>query len=145
MLTLSEASASELLLDHGDRGAAWVGVGKLMRHVAPLFLRCQPQDIGLSAQVKSKHFKRPALVFYDKVQGGVGLSDLLYERHREVLDAALEVVSRCACEKGCPVCVGPPEESGVLGKATSIAILEHLCAPDAPTELELGVALAGEP
>ncbi len=145
ILTLSEASARELLLDQGDRGAAWAGVGKLVRHVAPLFLRCQPSDLGLSAQVKSKHFKRPALVFYDKVQGGVGLSDLLYERHRDVLDAALEVVSRCACEHGCPVCVGPPEESGVLGKSTSIAILEHLCAPDAPSECELESALACEP
>ncbi len=145
ILTLSEVSARELLLDQGDRGAAWAGVGKLVRHVAPLFLRCQPSDLGLSAQVKSKHFKRPALVFYDKVQGGVGLSDLLYELHRDVLAAALEVVSRCACEHGCPVCVGPPEESGVLGKPTSIAILEHLCAPDAPSERDLEAALEGEP
>ncbi len=145
ILTLSEASARELLLDQGDRGAAWAGVGKLVRHVAPLFLRCQSSDLGLSAQVKSKHFKRPALVFYDKVQGGVGLSDLLYERHREVLAAALEVVSRCACEQGCPVCVGPPEESGVLGKATAIGILEHLCAPDAPSERDLRSALESDP
>ncbi len=134
VLTLSEESARELLLDQGDRGAAWAGVGKLVRHVAPLFLRCQPSDLGLSAQVKSKHFRRPALIFYDEVQGGVGLSEHLYEIHREVLAAALEVVSRCDCHSGCPVCVGPPEESGALGKETALTILRHLCAGAAPAE-----------
>ncbi len=145
VLTLSERSGSELLLDRGDRGAAWVGVGKLVRHVAPLFLRCQPQDLGLSAQVKSKHFRRPALVFYDMVQGGVGLSDLLFEAHREVLAAALDVLTRCECRSGCPVCVGPPEEVGALGKTTAARILEHLCAGAAPVERELSSILASEP
>ncbi|HTF90270.1 MAG TPA: DUF1998 domain-containing protein, partial [Planctomycetota bacterium] len=127
------------------RGAAWIAVGKLIRHVAPLFLRCQPQDLGLSAQVKSKHFRRPALVFYDRVQGGVGLSEILFEAHREVLAAALDVVTRCECRGGCPVCVGPPEEAGALGKQTARAILEHLCAGSAPVERELALVLASEP
>ncbi|HUR27056.1 MAG TPA: DEAD/DEAH box helicase, partial [Planctomycetota bacterium] len=134
VVTLSAASASELLLDQGDRGAAWAGVGKLVRHVAPLFLRCQPSDLGLSSQVKSKHFRRPALVFYDKVQGGVGLSELFFESHREILDAALDVVTRCECTSGCPVCVGPPEEAGALGKATARKILEHLSSGTEPKE-----------
>jgi len=144
VLTLSEDSARELGLDQGDRGAAWAGVGKLIRHVAPLFLRCQPQDLGISTQVKSKHFRRPALFFYDKVQGGVGLSELLYEGHREVLAAAREVVTNCACKNGCPVCVGPPEQAGALGKSTAIAILAHLCATGAPSERDLALALAHE-
>ena len=144
VLTLSEESARELALDQGDRGVAWRAVGKLIRHVAPLFLRCQPQDLGLSTQVKSKHFRRPALYFYDKVQGGVGLSELLYEGHREVLAAAREVVLNCACRNGCPVCVGPPEQAGALGKTTAIAILAHLCAAGAPRERDLALALADE-
>jgi DEAD/DEAH box helicase domain-containing protein len=142
MLTLSEASARELLLPEGDRGAAWAGVGKLVRQVAPLFLRCQPEDLGLSAQVKSKHFRRPALCFYDRVHGGVGLSELLFLNHREVLQAALDVLQRCECERGCPVCVGAPEESGALGKPTAVAILEHLCRAPGPAERELSDLLS---
>ena len=137
ILTLSEESAAELGLTAGDRGAAWRGVGSLMRRVAPLFLRCQPRDLGLSAQVKAPHFRRPALYLFDRIQGGVGLSELLFGAHREVLAAALEVAARCECSLGCPACVGPPAEVGPLGKETALGILEHLAGGAAPREAEL--------
>ena len=126
VLTLSEETAATLELHQGSRGAAWSAVAGLLRRVAPLFLRCQPADLGLSAQVKSGHFNRPALFLYDRVQGGVGLSALLFNHAPELIGAALEVVERCACLSGCPACVGPTEEAGVLGKETAIAILRHL-------------------
>jgi len=126
VLTLSDASAAELGLAGGDRGAAWHGIGALMRRVAPLYLRCGPRDLGISTQVRSPHFGCPALFLYDRVQGGVGLSDLLYGDARSVLEAALDVAEGCACERGCPACVGPPEEVGPAGKQTAIRILRHL-------------------
>ena len=126
VLTLSEESAAELGLSGGDRGAAWHGVGHLVRRVAPLYVRCQPSDLGISTQVKSPHFKRPSLYLYDRVQGGVGLAELLFQGHRDVLRAALDVARACACDRGCPACVGPPEEIGPLGKETAVRVLEHL-------------------
>jgi DEAD/DEAH box helicase domain-containing protein len=145
-LVLSEESAAELGLTEGDRGAAWAGLGRLVLRVAPLFLRCQPQDLGLSAQVKSKHFLRPALYLYDRVQGGVGLSEILFEEHREVLRAALDVVTRCECAQGCPACVQPPEASGVLAKGTALRVLEHLCAGLEARECEPDLVVTqGEP
>jgi len=62
------------------------------------------------------------------VQGGVGLSEILFRSQRELLAAAHEVIARCACTHGCPACVGPLEEVGALGKETARAILEHLLA-----------------
>jgi len=112
--------------------------------VAPLFLRCQPQDLGLSAQVKSKHFLRPTLFLYDRVQGGVGLSEILFEEHRAVLRAALEVVTGCECAQGCPACVQPPEASGVLAKGTARRVLEHLCAGAEASECEPELVAAQE-
>jgi DEAD/DEAH box helicase domain-containing protein len=76
--------------------------------------------------VKSPHFRRPALYLYDRVQGGVGLTEIVFREHRAILAAALDVVLGCACERGCPACVGPPEEVGPLGKETSARILAHL-------------------
>ncbi len=143
VLTLSEETAAELGLHGGDRGAAWHGVGHLVRRVAPLYVRCQPRDLGISAQVKSPHFECPALFLYDRVQGGVGLSELLFAGYREVLTAALAVVRGCGCQGGCPACVGPPEEVGPLGKSTAIAILEHLAGGPAPTAVEVGEDEAG--
>jgi DEAD/DEAH box helicase domain-containing protein len=126
VLTISEETAADLGLAGGDRGAAWRGVGTILRRVVPLVLNCQPQDLGLSTHVRSPHFLRPAIHLYDTVQGGVGLSDLLFAGHRELFEAALDVVSHCPCRSGCPGCVGPPEEVGALGKECATRILEHL-------------------
>lgn len=126
-LTLSQASADRLALAGTERGAAWRAVGALLRRVAPLFLRCQPGDLGLSCQVRSPHFLRPTIHLYDCVQGGVGLSEVLFETHRDVLLAALDVVSKCECTHGCPGCVGPRAECGALGKSAAIRVLTHLC------------------
>ncbi len=131
-LTLSEEAASELLLHAGDRGSAWHGLGELLRRVAPLFLRCQPGDLGLSTQVKSPHFKRPTIYLYDRVRGGVGLARALFAGHREVLAAALDVLRGCDCAKGCPACVGPSSEVGSEAKGTAELVLAHLLAEPAP-------------
>lgn len=138
IMTLSDATAAELGLAGGDRGAAWRAVGNLMRRVAPLFVRCQPSDLGLSTQVRSPHFGCPTLYFYDRVQGGVGLGELLFDDHRALLEAALEVVELCACEGGCPACVGPVAEVGPLGKETAARVLTHLArgAVPAPADVE---------
>ncbi len=138
VLTLGEETAAELGLMAGDRGAAWRGLGLLLRRVAPLVLSCQPRDLGLSTQVRSPRFRRPAVFLYDAVQGGVGLAEILFRAHRELFLAAREVVLRCACTHGCPACVGPVEEVGQLGKETALRVLEHLVhgAGAAARELE---------
>ncbi len=137
VLTLSEATACELGLHGGNRGAAWHGVGHLVRRVAPLYVRCQPRDLGISTQVKSPHFDRPALYLYDRVSGGVGLAELLFAEFRQVLSAARDVARDCPCSAGCPACVGPPQEVGPLGKETALRILEHLIAGPAPKPVEV--------
>jgi DEAD/DEAH box helicase domain-containing protein len=146
-LTLAEESAADLGLFGPDRGAAWRGVGRLLRRVAPLFLRCQPADLGLACEVRSGHFGRPAIFLWDRVMGGVGLSELLFEVHREVLAAAREVVAHCGCRSGCPACVGPPHEAGARGKETAALVLEHLAggAPPCDADPGEGAASPGSP
>ncbi len=134
VLTLSESTSAKLGLATADRGAAWRALGQVVRRVTPLFVRCQPSDLGLSSHVKSPHFGRPTLYLYDRVQGGVGLVDLLLDAHRELLEAARDVVSRCACVNGCPACVGPADEVGPEGKFIVAAILDHLLAGPAPVD-----------
>lgn len=126
VLTLSHETAILLGLVGGDAGRAWHGLGALLRRTAPLFLRCQPQDLGLAAQIRSPHFGRPALFLYDRVQGGVGLSEALFSGHRAWFAAAAEVLAYCACERGCPACIGPRDEVGERGKECAQRVLEHL-------------------
>ena len=148
-LTLSEATAEALGLTVGERGAAWHGVGQLVRRVAPLLLRCQSGDLGLSSQVKARHFRRPTLFLYDRVQGGVGLGGILFHAHREILRVAREVVARCDCRSGCPACVGTAAQVGPEGKRIAERVLTHLAEgppPEAaPVEAEAGTEPETEP
>jgi DEAD/DEAH box helicase domain-containing protein len=127
VLTISDETAAHLELAAGERAAAWRATGKLLRRVAPLFVRCEPENLGLASQIRSPHFERPALFLYDRVMGGVGLSGLLFREHRALLAAALEVVEHCECASGCPACVGPTAEAGSHGKGIARELLAHLC------------------
>jgi len=138
VLTVSDATAAELGLAGGDRGAAWRALGNLLRRLTPLYVRCAPSDLGISTQVRSPHFGRPAIYLYDRVQGGVGLGELVFAEHRSLLAAALEVVERCDCERGCPGCVGPMAEVGPIGKQTALTLLRHLAAGPGPESAPAG-------
>ncbi|MEX1024359.1 MAG: DEAD/DEAH box helicase [Planctomycetota bacterium] len=126
VFTLHEQCAEAWGLTGGDRSPAWRGVGRMLRRVAPLFVRCSPSDLGLATESRSKHFGAPAIFLYDRVPGSVGLGTRLFAECTALLQAALDVVSGCACLQGCPACVGPVEEVGALGKETVQAVLGHM-------------------
>jgi len=128
VLTLAPEVAARLQLVSGNHAAAWGGVGRLLRRTAPLFVRCGVSDLGLSCEIRSKHFGRPALFLYDRIPGGVGLPVALFQSTRELVRAAREVLVACGCELGCPACIGPLEEVGPLGKETALAVLAALDA-----------------
>jgi len=48
--------------------------------------------------------------------------------HDELIARAFDLVSQCACEDGCPSCVGPGGEQGSGGKREARALLEQLIA-----------------
>jgi DEAD/DEAH box helicase domain-containing protein len=131
---LARLFESEQLL--ADRGATWHAFGALLKRVAPLFLRCKSADLGVSAQLASGHFKRPALFLFDRHQGGIGLVRLFFDAWDEVFGAALSVLESCECAHGCPACVGPPEESGPEGKRAVGLLIEHLLAGARPVATE---------
>jgi DEAD/DEAH box helicase domain-containing protein len=84
-------------------------LGYLIKNVAPLFLLCDPRDIGIAERLKDTHFQCPCLYVYDMYPGGTGLSDGFAEQVEAIVRAALERVTLCTCEAGCPSCLGPME------------------------------------
>ena len=82
-------------------------LAQLVRNVAPIFLMCDLQDLGVVSEARSTSTGAPTLFVYDHVPGGVGLSQRLYEWQDQALAAAFELVRNCPCAKGCPSCVGP--------------------------------------
>jgi len=70
----------------------------------------------------------PDLFLFDKYPGGIGQSQPLFSHTIRLLAGALDVLKSCACEAGCPACVGPVGEVGERGKQAALQILTELNA-----------------
>jgi DEAD/DEAH box helicase domain-containing protein len=103
------------------------GLGYVLSQLAPLFLMCDPGDLGVFTDPAWAAVEgMPSVVLYDQVPAGIGFSQKLFEIHAELMARALELVRACPCEDGCPSCVGPAGENGVGGKQETVAILEKM-------------------
>jgi len=103
------------------------GVAYVFGHLAPLFLMCDIRDIGVHADPNSPLANgNPAIILYDQIPAGIGLSQKLYEFHEQLIGRAVDLVAACNCPNGCPSCVGPGGEHGQGGKIEALAILQEL-------------------
>ncbi len=103
------------------------GLGYVLSHLAPIFLMCEPRDLGVHADAKLQFAGgKPGVVIYEKVPGGVGFSPRIFELHTHLIHHAVDLVRRCPCLDGCPACVGPGGEEGSGGKQEALGILELL-------------------
>ena len=111
-----------------DLDVALLGAGRAIQTVAAVLLMVDPRDLGLVAQVRSPHSEEPTIYLYEAMPGGIGLSERLWQRHDELLDAAAALVAACPCEAGCPACTGPRLEPNVSPKALALRLLGELGA-----------------
>jgi DEAD/DEAH box helicase domain-containing protein len=105
---------------------ALVGLTNLLAVVAPLYLMCDPRDIGVHAEVKSPFTGRGTVTIFDKIPGGIGFSQKLYDTHETLIEAAHDLIVACPCVSGCPSCAGPAVEIGARGKRLVLGILKLL-------------------
>ena len=103
---------------------ALIGLSHLLRSIAPMYLMCAPQDIGVVYHVKDPFTHQPTVYLYDNIAGGIGLSDKIYEMDRELMEQARGMLCSCGCTDGCPSCVGATAGPGA--KFTLIRILSEL-------------------
>jgi DEAD/DEAH box helicase domain-containing protein len=98
-----------VLQDRGEEEAGSIlsGAGSLIKHIAPIFLLCDPRDLGIAERVRDPHFAIPALYIYDKYPGGTGLAEALARRTEDLFRSAYSAAAGCPCKEGCPSCVGP--------------------------------------
>jgi DEAD/DEAH box helicase domain-containing protein len=108
LLSGPESSGGKALagMDEQEIGAELSGAGTLIRIIAPVYLLCDPRDLGIAERVRDPHFAVPALYVYDKYPGGTGLAEGLSRRVGELFAAIAEAIDRCPCTSGCPSCVG---------------------------------------
>ena len=113
-----------------ERQSGISGLGNALRTVASLLLMCDPRDLGvaLSEDVEGVQVFEPNLYLYDAYPGGVGLSAPLFRLAPRLLKHTAELLRACACDAGCPSCVGPVGEVGERGKEVALRILQALAA-----------------
>lgn len=85
-------------------GEALIGIGNVLVEVAPFFVMCDQQDIGVVVDVRN--LGRDALFLHDRYPGGMGYAHRCLDQFGEILQTILEVVRQCSCTDGCPSCVG---------------------------------------
>ncbi len=104
--------AEEMTAAGLDLGDALKGLAHLLGTVAPVFVMADPGDLRAQAMVRAPFTDAPTLYLYDATPGGVGYARRIYQQWEEIRTAALEHVAGCACQRGCPSCVGAVVESG---------------------------------
>jgi DEAD/DEAH box helicase domain-containing protein len=102
-------------------------LGYLLVNLSPFFVMCDRKDIDVFCEDKSALANNdPAIIIYDNIPGGIGLSRKLFDLHDKIIAAAYDLVSKCPCQMGCPSCVGPVAENGEGAKDNAIAILKEM-------------------
>ncbi|HEY3248134.1 MAG TPA: DEAD/DEAH box helicase [bacterium] len=99
-------------------------------NIAPLYLMCDPNDLGRVYEIRSPHTNQPTIYLYERAPGGVGLAERMFRIHDELMTAGEELVRTCGCEWGCPSCVGPVLEVGNTGKSDCLTLLRSAIAHD---------------
>jgi DEAD/DEAH box helicase domain-containing protein len=87
-----------------------------------------PSRLGDAISPNAKEFFEPNLYLFDAYPGGIGFSEPLFRTHALLVQKTHELISACACEQGCPSCVGPAGDLAPRAKEAALAILDRLCA-----------------
>ncbi len=101
------------------------GLAHALGNLAPLYLMCDPRDIGIVTEQRSSSSGLQTITLYECVPAGIGFSQALYDLHHELLVAARDLIATCPCDGGCPACIGPGAGSAEA-KQQTIRLLKAL-------------------
>ncbi len=149
-ITLERGLLAGLPFALSDRQSGIFGLLYALESMATLLLMCDRRDLGtavgerpaspgietdwqefstaMSDPSQMKEFFEPNLYLYDAYPGGIGFSEPLFRVHDLLLRRTRELIAACACEQGCPSCVGAVGEKSERAKEAALKILEQLCA-----------------
>ncbi len=138
-LTVPEALCEELGMGRAAAIDGLRGIAMALETVSTLAMMCDPRDIGQTiedaqaARVPQheregdrRTIYEPTAFLFDNVPGGVGIAERVYERAAELVASARLLIRGCACDDGCPMCVGAAEAPGSLRKRAALGLLARI-------------------
>jgi DEAD/DEAH box helicase domain-containing protein len=150
-ITLERRLLESLPFSISERQSGMFGLLHALESVATLLLMCDRRDLGRSIGERpptpaddgyalvpvraeqdpganAKEFFEPNLYLFDAYPGGIGFSEPLFRAHELLVAKTRELIVGCACEQGCPSCVGASGDLTPRAKQAALAILDRLCA-----------------
>ncbi len=100
-----------------------------MISISPLLAMCDQKDLGgVFYPVYPESGK--ALVFiYDGYEGGIGISEKLFETFKALVQMTHNLIKDCECEEGCPACILTSKcgnNNRPMDKEAALYILENM-------------------
>ncbi len=96
--------------------------------LAPLWAMCDRNDIG-GRSYPVYEDGNSVIFIYDGYDGGIGISEKLYDIFPSLVTNTHDMVKTCTCETGCPYCVYSPKcgnNNNPIDKAGAVVILKEL-------------------
>ena len=151
-ITLERPLLESLPYGVSERQSGMFGLLHALASVATLLLMCDARDLGTAigerppapdsgtevddfrpsrlrdaSASELKEFFEPNLYLFDAYPGGIGFSEPLFHAHNLLIRKTRELITACACDEGCPSCVGPAGDFAPRAKEAALAILDRLC------------------
>jgi DEAD/DEAH box helicase domain-containing protein len=114
-----------------------VGIRNVAVNMLPLLAMCDRLDVG--GIVDATNFGTPTLFVYDRYPGGLGFAERGYKLFESLMEECLATIENCACDEGCPSCVGlpvtqPPQQGDpdlgrgypIPDKEAALVLLHHV-------------------
>ena len=149
-ITLGRRLLAGLPFSLSERQSGIFGLLYALGSMATLLMMCDRRDLGTAVGERppsaaseinwedfvtapangseAKEFFEPNLYIYDAYPGGIGFSEPLYRICSVLVERTRELIMACACENGCPSCVGPAGERSERTKEVALQILGQLCS-----------------
>jgi DEAD/DEAH box helicase domain-containing protein len=97
--------------------------------IAPIFAMCDRWDIGGLSTPFHPDTENATIFIYDGFEGGIGISETLNSKIKQLWEKTLQLVKNCECKEGCPSCIYSPKcgnENQPLDKNAATIILKNL-------------------
>jgi len=107
----------------------------------PLYVLCDPRDMGGISFNVHPQAERPLLCIYDGYQGGVGYARQAYQQFFRLAASTLDHLRHCQCLSGCPACVQSPRcgsGNDDLDKRGAVILLQALLTVERGNESDAG-------
>jgi len=124
-----EADVKALLEAGRDLMGSLHALEHAMIALLPIFAFCDARDVGGVSESAHDDLQGPVVSVYDAYNGGVGISEVAYDRLDDLLAAVAEQIANCPCEDGCPACVQAPNCGDLnqpLDKAGALLLARRL-------------------